>query len=110
GVVSGRPLEPIALRMVHPSHRALPDFPICGLGGIASGEDVLEFLLAGASCVQVGTANVARPTAAPTVRDELRSLMASLGLGSVREVVGALQDRPSEPSWSSTSPYQESSG
>jgi len=110
GGLSGPAIKPIALRMVHQIHRALPDFPICGMGGIVSGEDVLEFLLAGASCVQVGTANFARPTAAPTVRDELRSLMASLGLGSVREVVGALQDRPSEPSWSSTSPYQESSG
>lgn len=110
GGLSGPAIKPIALRMVHQIHRALPDFPICGMGGISSGEDVLEFLLAGASCVQVGTANFARPAAALSLRDELRSLMASLGIGGVREVVGTLLDRPSEPSWSSTSPYQESSG
>jgi dihydroorotate dehydrogenase (NAD+) catalytic subunit len=99
GGLSGPAIKPIALRIVHQVHRALPDFPICGMGGIASGEDALEFLLAGASCLQVGTANFAEPIAAVRVKNELRALMAELGLGSVAEVVGALEPLDPEPAF-----------
>jgi dihydroorotate dehydrogenase (NAD+) catalytic subunit len=104
GGLSGPAIKPIALRIVHQVHRALPDFPICGMGGIASGEDALEFLLAGASCVQVGTANFAEPIAGVRVRDELRALMAELGIASIAEVVGGLLPVDSEPEWA---PAQE---
>jgi dihydroorotate dehydrogenase (NAD+) catalytic subunit len=102
GGLSGPAIKPIALRMVHQVHRALPDLPICGMGGILSGEDALEFLMAGASCVQVGTANFARPAVGIDVVTQLRTLMAELGIASVAEAIGCLQ--PIEPeervSWS----------
>ena len=105
GGLSGPAIKPIALRMVHQIHRALPELPICGMGGIVSGEDALEFLMAGASCVQVGTANFARPVAALTVRDELASLMAELGIASVTEAVGALETIALEPPYQERSPW-----
>jgi dihydroorotate dehydrogenase (NAD+) catalytic subunit len=102
GGLSGPAIKPIALRMVHQVHRALPDLPICGMGGILSGEDALEFLMAGASCVQVGTANFARPAIGLTIVDELRVLMAELGIRTVAEALGSLRPvEPEEPvSWS----------
>ena len=99
GGLSGPAIKPIALRIVHQVHRALPDLPICGMGGIASGEDALEFLLAGASCLQVGTANFAEPIAGVRVKNELRALMAELGIATVAEIVGALQPVDPEPSY-----------
>jgi dihydroorotate dehydrogenase (NAD+) catalytic subunit len=102
GGLSGPAIKPVALRMVHQVHRALPELPICGMGGIMTGEDALEFLMAGASCVQVGTANFARPAVGLGIVDELRALMAQLGIATVAEAVGCLQGiEPEEPSsWS----------
>lgn len=99
GGLSGPAIKPIALRMVHQVHRALPELPICGMGGIRSGEDALEFLMAGASCVQIGTQNFAEPTVALRVRDELRALAAELGIERVRDVVGCVEPHPAEPAW-----------
>ena len=56
GGLSGPAIKPIALRMVWEVARALPEFPVIGIGGIASADDAMEFLVAGASAVQVGTA------------------------------------------------------
>ena len=97
GGLSGPAIKPVALRMVHQVHRALPDLPICGMGGIRTGEDALEYLLAGATCLQVGTANFAEPPAALRVAAELRALMAELGFRSVQQAVGALESIPAEP-------------
>jgi dihydroorotate dehydrogenase (NAD+) catalytic subunit len=105
GGLSGPAIKPVALRMVHQIHRALPHFPICGMGGIMTGEDALEFLMAGASCVQVGTANFARPIAALAVRDQLRALMAELGIATVAKAVGALEAVPGAPEYASRSPW-----
>ncbi len=91
GGLSGPAIKPVALRMVHQVARALPGFPICAMGGIVCGEDVLEFLMAGACCVQVGTANFAEPMAAQRIRDELATCMAELGHANVQSVVGALE-------------------
>lgn len=103
GGLSGPAIKPIALRMVHQVATALPTLPICGMGGILSGEDVLEFLMAGASCVQVGTANFARPDVSVVIQDELRGLMASLGLASVEQTIGCVRPLPPEaPRRSST--------
>ncbi len=99
GGLSGPAIKPVALRMVHQVATALPSLPICGMGGIVSGEDALEFLMAGASCVQVGTANFARPAAALDVHAELRKLMAELGIASVAEAKGCLQRLAPEPAW-----------
>ena len=68
-----------------------PSVPISGIGGIASGEDVVEFLLAGATTVQVGTQSFAEPHAARRIRDELVQFMREEKVSDVRELVGALQ-------------------
>lgn len=96
GGLSGPAIKPIALRMVHQVHTALPDLPICGMGGILGGEDALEFLMAGARCVQVGTANFAEPAAGLRVTRELQTLMGELGFASVADVVGCLRPWPPE--------------
>ncbi|MEE9385918.1 MAG: dihydroorotate dehydrogenase [Nannocystaceae bacterium] len=96
GGLSGAAIKPVALRMVHQVATALPQLPICGMGGICSGEDVVEFLLAGAQCVQVGTANFAEPAAAPRIVEEVRDLTAKLGFQRVRDVVGALEPAAGE--------------
>jgi dihydroorotate dehydrogenase (NAD+) catalytic subunit len=71
GGLSGRAIHPIAVRAVNDVHTALPDLPIVGVGGVASGWDAAEMLLVGASAVQVGTATFAEPTAATRVLREL---------------------------------------
>lgn len=71
GGLSGRAIHPVAVRAVHDIHRALPDVPIIGVGGVASAWDAVEFLLAGASAVQVGTASFADPRAAERILDDL---------------------------------------
>lgn len=71
GGYSGRAIHPVAVRAVHDVHAALPDLPIVGVGGVASGWDAVEMFLAGASAVQVGTATFADPRAAANVQREL---------------------------------------
>lgn len=71
GGLSGRAIHPIAVRAVHDVHRALPKLPIIGVGGVASGWDAAEMLLAGATAVQVGTATFADPAAPMAVLREL---------------------------------------
>lgn len=71
GGVSGRAIHPIAVRAVHDVRRALPELPIVGVGGVASGWDAAELMIVGASAVQVGTATFAEPAAAARVLDEL---------------------------------------
>jgi len=90
GGLSGPAIKPVALRIVWQVARAKV-LPIIGVGGIATTDDVMEFLLAGASAVQVGTANFYDPTGATRLADELPAAIASLGAASVREVVGTLR-------------------
>ncbi len=71
GGYSGRAIHPVAVRAVHDVHAALPDLPIIGVGGVASGWDAVEMFLAGASAVQVGTATFADPRAAANIQREL---------------------------------------
>lgn len=94
GGLSGPAMRPVAVRAVWQLRAAmqtgaLPLAPIIGVGGIATGEDALEFLAAGASAVQVGTATFHDPQAPARVRDELALALHRRGVGSVREVVGA---------------------
>lgn len=96
GGLSGPAIKPIALRMVHQVARACPELPICGIGGIMTGEDALEFLMAGARCVQVGTALFAEPAAIARITGELRDLMAELGIRATAEAVGGLTPLPPE--------------
>lgn len=71
GGLSGPAIHPVAVRAVHDVHVALPDLPIVGVGGVATGWDAAELMLAGASAVQVGTASFADPRACAQVRDGL---------------------------------------
>ena len=71
GGYSGRPVHPVAVRTVYDVHAALPTVPIIGVGGVASGWDAAELMLAGASAVQVGTATFADPAAAWAIQQEL---------------------------------------
>jgi dihydroorotate dehydrogenase (NAD+) catalytic subunit len=89
GGLSGRAVHPVAVRAVHDVHTAHPDLPIVGVGGIASGWDAAEMLLAGASAVQVGTATFADPAAPLKIQRELVDWAASRGVPSVTEI-GAL--------------------
>jgi len=91
GGLSGPAVLPIALRMVFEVHRELPDVPLVGLGGIESGLDVVRFLLAGASAVQVGTATFRRPGAMLEILDELAEYCRRTGVHALRELTGALE-------------------
>lgn len=84
GGLSGPAIRPIALRAVWQVHEALPDVPILASGGVATGSDALEFLLAGASAVAVGTALLTDPGAARRVADELEQLLAGRTPAQVR--------------------------
>ncbi len=105
GGLSGPAIKPVALRMVHQIATARPELPICGMGGITSGEDALEFLMAGARCVQVGTANFAEPPAALRIAEELRALLVELDFASVEAAVGCLEPVPAAPEWREESPW-----
>lgn len=90
GGLSGPAIKPIALRIVWQVRRAV-NIPIIGIGGIQSLTDVLEFLVCGASAVQVGTANFYDPTLATRLVDELATTLAAEGHASVNELIGTLQ-------------------
>jgi dihydroorotate dehydrogenase (NAD+) catalytic subunit len=86
GGLSGRAIHPVAVRLVHDVHQALPELPIVGVGGVASGWDAAELLLVGASAVQVGTATFADPRAPRRVLDELVAWAAEAGINRVAEI------------------------
>jgi len=90
GGLSGPAIRPIALRMVWQAARAVR-LPICGVGGIATGEDAVKFLLCGATAVQVGTQSYLDPTAAVAVAEGIAEYAARHGFARVRELVGALE-------------------
>jgi dihydroorotate dehydrogenase (NAD+) catalytic subunit len=91
GGLSGPAIKPLALRMVWDVARALPDLPIIGIGGIANADDALEFLVAGASAVQVGTATFYDPTASERLLDNLNLLLLESGVSRLGEVIGSLR-------------------
>jgi len=91
GGLSGPAIKPLALRMVWEVSRALPNLPVVGIGGISNLDDVMEFLVAGASAVQIGTATFFDPTVSGRLVHELEALLEAEGLESVREVVGSLR-------------------
>lgn len=100
GGLSGPAIRPVAVRAVWQVKAAmlagvLPNAPIIGVGGIRTGEDALEFVAAGASGLQVGTAVFSDPSAPVRVRDELSRALAERGIGSLAEVVGAAHEEGS---------------
>ena len=84
GGLSGPAIKPIALRMVWDVARALPGLPIIGIGGIATADDALEFLVAGASAIQVGTATFYDPTASERMIDDLTHRLEEAGVTELR--------------------------
>ena len=89
GGLSGPAIKPVALRMVWQVAAAV-SVPVIGCGGIVTGEDAVEFLLAGATAVQVGTANFVDPAATMHVLDGIAEYCAANGVPAVRELIGAL--------------------
>jgi dihydroorotate dehydrogenase (NAD+) catalytic subunit len=92
GGLSGPPIKPVALRAVWEVSRAFPSVPIIGTGGVTTGRDAVEMLLAGATAVGVGTATFAEPRAALRIVDELRDWCARQGVTRVKDLVGALEE------------------
>jgi dihydroorotate dehydrogenase (NAD+) catalytic subunit len=90
GGLSGPAIKPIALRMVYQAAQAVK-IPVIGIGGIASGEDAAEFLIAGASLVEVGTATFWDPAAPARISNQLQDLLPDLGVSHVRDLIGSLR-------------------
>ena len=90
GGLSGPAIKPVALRCVWQVHKALPHMPLIGLGGIASTEDAIEFLMAGATAVQVGTANFLDPTISPRIAQGIATWLDSHHCTSPQDIIGCI--------------------
>ena len=101
GGLSGPAIRPIAVRMVYECHNAVR-LPIIGIGGIATAEDVLEFMIAGATAVQVGTANFVDPFIWGKLLDGIRAYMQRHGVARLREVTGTVDTSTREKAWISS--------
>ena len=87
GGLSGPAVFPVALRMVWQVYEAV-DLPIIGMGGVSSAEDVVEMMLAGATAVQVGAANLTDPMACKRIIDDLPGVLERLGVNDINELIG----------------------
>jgi dihydroorotate dehydrogenase (NAD+) catalytic subunit len=94
GGLSGPAIKPVALRMVYQIHRAKLGIPVCGIGGIQTGLDAVEFFLAGASTVQVGTQNFIDPASAERIVREVEEFCHQNSVTDLRELVGGLKTTP----------------
>lgn len=92
GGLSGPAIRPIAVRAIFQVHQVLPNTPILGMGGVASGRDALELIYAGASGVSIGTATFGNPTVAIKVKSELEKLLRERGFSSLESAVGAAHE------------------
>jgi dihydroorotate dehydrogenase (NAD+) catalytic subunit len=92
GGLSGPAIKPLALRLVWQVARNVR-IPIIGVGGIRSLDDVMEFLVAGASAVQIGTANFFDPTISARLVDELTATCAEMGISRIADFIGTLTSR-----------------
>lgn len=101
GGLSGPAIRPIAVRMVYECHQAVR-IPIIGMGGIASTTDALEFMIAGASAVQVGTANFVDPFIWPKLLKGIEEYFERHGVREVGELVGTVDTRSREKEWISS--------
>ncbi len=88
GGLSGPAIKPVAVRAIYQVHAALPEVPILGMGGVSSGRDALELILAGASGVSIGTASFGNPHAAVEIQSELRELLVAKGFSSLKSAIG----------------------
>ena len=101
GGLSGPAIRPIAVRMVYECRQAVK-IPIIGMGGIASAEDVIEFMIAGANAVQVGTINFVDPFIWGKLKDGIRAYMDSHRITRLQDIVGTLDTTAREKAWLST--------
>lgn len=90
GGLSGPAIKPIALRMVHQTSTAV-NIPVIGMGGIMSGEDAVEFMLAGASAVMAGTVNIVKPTSCYDIIIGIEKYLYENNIGSVKDIIGKVQ-------------------
>lgn len=90
GGISGPAIKPIVIRLIHQVFRAIK-LPIIGCGGVMTGEDAIEMMLAGASAVQVGTANFIQPNAMQTIIKEIENYMDQYKIESLSEIIGNVQ-------------------
>lgn len=91
GGMSGPAIKPIAVRMVYQAAHAV-SIPVIGMGGIATAEDAVEFLLAGASAVSVGAMNFVNPYATVEIVEGIESYMKRMGVSDVKELIGAVRE------------------
>jgi len=95
GGLSGPAIKPVALRMVWQVAQAV-DIPVIGIGGIVTAEDALEFLIAGATAVQIGTANFINPGATVDIIDGLKTYLVENGIESIDEIIGTIDIMPEQ--------------
>jgi dihydroorotate dehydrogenase (NAD+) catalytic subunit len=88
GGLSGPAIRPVAVRAIYQVHQAFPNTPIVGMGGVASGRDAFELILAGASAVSVGTATFGNPNATMQIKEELSQLLTKNGFNDFRDAIG----------------------
>ena len=91
GGYSGPPIKPLVMRCVIEVHEQLPDVPILACGGVSTGEDVVEYLMAGAAAVAIGTAHFAEPRVGRRVLRELRRWMRRHRIDDVQELIGTME-------------------
>jgi dihydroorotate dehydrogenase (NAD+) catalytic subunit len=89
GGLSGSCVKPVALRMVYQVAKAVK-IPVVGLGGISSAKDALEFLMAGATAIEIGTANFLDPAVTIKVRDGINEWLDAHGCQDIHEIIGCL--------------------
>lgn len=89
GGLSGPAVRPVAVRMVWQTAKAV-SIPVVGLGGIMNGRDALEFILAGATAIEVGTANFVDPTVCPKILQEIKDYCSQQGVSDIHELIGAI--------------------
>lgn len=87
--LSGPAVKPIALRMVYEVSKAV-NIPVIGLGGISNGKDAIEFMMAGASAIQIGTINFINPMAGKEIVEEMESFLKDQGIKDINEIVGII--------------------
>jgi dihydroorotate dehydrogenase (NAD+) catalytic subunit len=88
GGLSGPAIRPVAVRAIYQVHQAFPNTPIVGMGGVASGRDAFELILAGASAVSVGTATFGDPTAVIKIKNQLSELLTQRNFDNFRDAIG----------------------
>ncbi|MDU5723107.1 MAG: dihydroorotate dehydrogenase [Clostridium butyricum] len=87
--LSGPAVKPVALRMVYEVSKAI-DIPVIGLGGISTGKDAIEFMMAGASAVQIGTINFINPMAGKEIIEEMEAFLKEQGIKDINDIVGII--------------------